>query len=400
MVETRYIFTRPRLAFLRWVTEPGPDVPPAIGTVLLGELFASPMAIIAGVVNGLLLNIVALCMHSGPVFAAFIVVDLVLVTVRIAVVRRVVRAAALRQPAPIDHYLITAILWCALQGAMGFAAMRTGSIAMQLVAATTVMGLVGPICARNYAAPRYAMLLVGCCDFPFVIAAALSGDRWLMVLIFQTLLLLYGVITITRRTQAMALATLMAEQESHLRARQDMLTGLDNRFGLFEMLDDLGTAPPERMVLFYLDLDGFKPINDNFGHHAGDRILQAVAGRLRSCLRAGDTVSRLGGDEFVIVAPNLMAADAEAYAARIIARVADEKYGIDSVGLLQVGVSVGFACIPEDGSYGDDLHRKADAALYEAKAAGRGVQRRYGEAALPSGHRAMAMMASPVPHAR
>ena len=144
-----------------------------------------------------------------------------------------------------------------------------------------------------------------------------------------------------------------------------------------EMLDAHFAVPPHRFILFYLDLDGFKPINDNFGHQVGDRILQAVANRLKSGIRDFDIVSRLGGDEFVIVAPNILPLDGAAYAEAIIHKIANERYSLDGIGPLQIGISVGFACAPEDGIVGNDLHRKADAALYEAKAAGRGVQRRF-----------------------
>ncbi|MGI4977761.1 MAG: diguanylate cyclase [Janthinobacterium lividum] len=381
MVELRYSFTPPKVALLRWLTDPGPGVPARIGRVLLGELFAAPKAVVAGVLNGLVLNVVALCMHEGLIFAGFIAVDALLVSARLVVIRRALRAASRGLPTPTDLYLATAGLWCALQGTMAFAALQTHSLALQLLSATTAMGLVGPICARNYAAPRYALVLVGLCDLPFVAGAALSGDRWLLVLVLQTPLFLFGTLTIIRRFQSMAVATLTAEQDSHDRARRDSLTGLLNRFGLAEMLDAQCAASPSRFVLFYLDLDGFKPINDNFGHEAGDRILQVVAGRLQAASRAGDIVSRLGGDEFVIVAPDLSPADGTAYALAIIRGITEEEYALDGLAGVRVGISVGFACAPEDGLAGRDLQRKADAALYEAKASGRGVQRRFGDAA-------------------
>ena len=378
MAEIRYAFTTPKLAVLRWLTDPGRNVPPQIGSVLLGELFASPKAVIAGVLNGLILNVVALCLHGGLIFAAFIGVDVLLVTVRLLVVRRAIKAAVRGQQTPTDLYLVTASLWCALQGTMAFAALQTSSLALQLLSATTVMGLIGPICARNYAAPRYALMLVALCDFPFVAGAAISGDPWLLILVLQSPLFLFGIVAVIRRFQAMAVATLTAEQESHDRARHDSLTGLLNRFGLMEMLDAQWSGPPRHFILFYLDLDGFKPINDNFGHQAGDQILQLVAQRLRSVIRSDDIVSRLGGDEFVIVAPDMLPENGAAYAQTIIETITTERYTLDGVGPLQIGISVGFACTPEDGVPGDDLHRKADAALYEAKAAGRGVQRRFG----------------------
>lgn len=381
MAEPRYSFTPPRLALLRWLTDPGPGVPARIGAVLLGELFAAPKAVVAGVLNGLVLNVVALCMHEGLIFAAFIALDVLLVSARLLVVRRAGRAASRGLPTPTDQYLATALLWCALQGTMAFAALQTHSLALQLLSATTAIGLVGPICARNYAAPRYALVLVGLCVLPFVAGAVLSGDRWLLVLVLQAPLFLFGAMTVIRRFRSMAVATLAAEQDSHDRARRDPLTGLLNRSGLAEKLDAQCAASPSRFVLLYLDLDGFKPINDNFGHEAGDRILQVVAGRLQAASREGDIVSRLGGDEFVIVAPDLLPSDGAAYAEAIIRRITEEDYLVDERVRVRVGISVGFACAPEDGLAGKDLQRKADAALYEAKASGRGVQRRFGDAA-------------------
>ncbi|TLU72641.1 GGDEF domain-containing protein [Lichenicoccus roseus] len=384
MSDARYSFTVPAWPVLRWLTDPGRRIAPRIAQKLLGEIFASPRAAIAGVLNGLILNVTALCMHLGKVFAMFVVIDVALAALRIAVVRRAVAAAARNQPTPTELYLLTAMSWCALEGAMAFAAMRTGSLALQLLAATTVMGLVGPICARNYAAPRYAMTLVALCCVPFVAGGALSGNHWLLILVLQTPVFFFGVATIIRRFQGMAVATLQAEQESYDRARHDGLTGLLNRSGLMEALGSRYAANATPFVLFYLDLDGFKPINDSFGHAAGDRILRAVADRMRSSLRPDDIVSRLGGDEFVIVAPDMTPAQGEAYAGRVIRSVTDEPYMLEGSGRVRIGISVGFACSPEDGAAGDDLHRKADAALYEAKAAGRGIQRRFIEAPVAS----------------
>ena len=152
-----------------------------------------------------------------------------------------------------------------------------------------------------------------------------------------------------------------------------------NRLGLDEALD----ATNGIFTLFYLDLDGFKPINDNFGHLAGDKMLSAVAQRLRSIVGADDIVSRLGGDEFVILAPNMSPSSAEIFAERIVRGITDEPYTVDAVGRLRAGVSVGFVCMPEDADSDDDLLQKCDAALYKAKAAGKGTYRRYGVAEQP-----------------
>jgi diguanylate cyclase (GGDEF)-like protein len=382
MPSRRYIFTPPRLPIFRWLVDPGNDVPDEIRNVLLGEIFASPNAVIAGLVNGLILNTVALCLHTGIIFAIFMALDVLLVATRLIVVRLAMKAATSSRPAPTDLYLFTAICWSALQGAMACSALHSCAGPLQILGATTAMALVGPICARNYAAPRYALLLVALTDLPFVGGAALTQDRWLLILLAETPLFLLGVIAVVRRFQLMAIRALKAELDGTNRARHDSLTGLLNRRGLLEALE-ADFAASQRFIMFYLDLDGFKPINDTFGHHAGDAILGAVAARLRAAVRSTDIVARLGGDEFVIVVPDMPPEHGAALAESVIRRITDEPYLLDNMRPLRIGVSIGFACVPEDASARDDLHRKADAALYEAKAAGKGTHRRYSPLSTP-----------------
>ena len=377
MPDEKYAFTPPKLAPLRWLADPGREVSSRMSGVLLGELFASPKAVVAGVLNGLILNLVALYLHGGGIFAFFMLMDVVLAAGRVAVAKRALQAARRGLPTPTDLFLITAASWCALQGGMAFAAMQTDVLPLQLLSATTAMGLIGPICARNYAAPRYAMTLVALCDLPFVAGAALSGNRWLLILVLQTPLFLFGVSTIIRRFQGMAIATLKAEQESHHRARHDPLTGLLNRFGLAETLDCLHPEWPGFM-LFYLDLDGFKPINDTFGHQTGDRILQAVADRLRSTCRAVDVISRLGGDEFVIVRHGhvrsyrclLRAGDHRGYRERTLS----DRH-------VRTRAHRGSASAPPHArrmvGWGTTCTGRRTPALYEAKAAGKGTHRHF-----------------------
>jgi diguanylate cyclase (GGDEF)-like protein len=134
------------------------------------------------------------------------------------------------------------------------------------------------------------------------------------------------------------------------------------------------TASNVPCAIMFLDLDGFKPVNDTFGHPKGDAVLRMVAKRLCDQLKQDGTVGRLGGDEFAIVIPDAQSRKkVEQLAERIIASVADP-YMIDGVEI-RIGVSVGCAFGPIDGATVDDLILKADLALYEAKDAGRGVAR-------------------------
>lgn len=155
-------------------------------------------------------------------------------------------------------------------------------------------------------------------------------------------------------------------------ARRDPLTDVTNRAGFFEALDDtLATAGDDAVVgLLYIDLDGFKAVNDEHGHSVGDDVLRVVAHRLAAALRGDDLVARLGGDEFAVLCPSVAdVADVGAIASRIIDDVSEP---IAVRGLeLRVGASIGIAT--SNGSVAaDDLVDAADGALYQAKAAGRG----------------------------
>jgi diguanylate cyclase (GGDEF)-like protein len=125
-----------------------------------------------------------------------------------------------------------------------------------------------------------------------------------------------------------------------------------------------------RAALFYIDLDGFKPVNDRYGHAAGDAVLKAVAGILASCVRASDTVARLGGDEFGLILWNLSEGDAGAKAWALEAAVSDA--GFEWQGeTLAVGASIGFAMLgPADELA--EVMAKADHAMYARKAERKG----------------------------
>jgi diguanylate cyclase (GGDEF)-like protein/PAS domain S-box-containing protein len=164
------------------------------------------------------------------------------------------------------------------------------------------------------------------------------------------------------------------ERAEHL-AVHDALTGLPNRLLLSDRLAqslNLAKRQQHNLALCYLDLDGFKPINDQYGHQAGDRLLQEVARRLRAVVRGNDTVCRLGGDEFVLLLPGLVKIEE---ALQVVQRAVTEvarPYALGGDVLAQVSVSVGVACFPTDALDPDNLMRHADRAMYQAKRLGKG----------------------------
>ena len=150
-------------------------------------------------------------------------------------------------------------------------------------------------------------------------------------------------------------------------AHHDGLTGLANRVLLRQTLESALIREIQFAVLC-LDLDHFKEVNDTMGHPAGDGLLKIVANRLSNCVREIDTVARLGGDEFAIIAL-LLGPDANALAARLIEELS-RPYDLNGHRIV-IGVSIGIALAPKDGSDADALFKRADLALYRAKAEGR-----------------------------
>ncbi len=162
-------------------------------------------------------------------------------------------------------------------------------------------------------------------------------------------------------------------------SQHDALTGLANRHRLNHFINSRlseGLNADRPVFLLALDLDRFKPINDAFGHAAGDMVLREVANALNSCTRSTDLVARLGGDEFVVVATDCKTREqAEGLCQRLIERI---NQPITIAGNeVSVGTSIGVVCAPFDGINGEDLLRYADIALYEAKSSGRNLFRFY-----------------------
>ena len=162
-----------------------------------------------------------------------------------------------------------------------------------------------------------------------------------------------------------------AEEKIRRLAHYDGLTGLPNRMLFYDRLDmALALAKRERreMALLYLDLDGFKAVNDALGHEAGDELLKSVAARTRRSLRESDTVGRIGGDEFIVLLPQVqLPQDAVTVAEKLIAGLSAPFSLSGRAQEVRIGVSIGIAIYPADAQERDTLIKAADAAMYSAK---------------------------------
>jgi diguanylate cyclase (GGDEF)-like protein len=221
------------------------------------------------------------------------------------------------------------------------------------------------------------MLLICILTLPFAAATIMSPVPFLFIIGLQTPVYTAGMIFLLLENHKILLDLHHSERNNRMMAHHDLLTGLPNRAlnqKLFaEMLDgpwpDAASAS-SKLTVFCIDLDGFKGVNDRFGHATGDAVLVTVAKRLRASVRDGDVVCRIGGDEFVILLPDITEDESAAVARRIIARVAEP---FEFAPAARVGASIGLASAPRDGVTADELLSAADRAMYEAKRGGKGA---------------------------
>jgi diguanylate cyclase (GGDEF)-like protein len=195
---------------------------------------------------------------------------------------------------------------------------------------------------------------------------AVAGALLSAVLAFLTWLMIHG------RARALRIAESMTEELRHM-AQHDTLTGLPNRALFSDRLNqelEHARRHKGRFAMLFIDLDNFKPINDQYGHAIGDDVLIKAAQRLKSCVRAADSVGRIGGDEFVVLLAQLNEAEPVQALAEKMHRclknpieVSGQKFSISS--------SIGVAVFPQDGADAAALTKSADEAMYRAKKAGR-----------------------------
>jgi diguanylate cyclase (GGDEF)-like protein/PAS domain S-box-containing protein len=163
-----------------------------------------------------------------------------------------------------------------------------------------------------------------------------------------------------------------AEEQLQYMATHDLLTNLPNRFLFNDRLNQAvakAKRSGHRFAVLFLDLDGFKEVNDRFGHQKGDGILQQVAQRLKGCLRSSDTLARLGGDEFSLILEDIQDTHSTAAVPQKLLAALVEPFYLDE-NKITITASIGVSLYPDDGDSTELLLKKADAAMYQAKELG------------------------------
>jgi len=263
------------------------------------------------------------------------------------------------------------------------ACISTANPTLTLMAVVSVMGVFAGLVSRWAAFPRLALLTISLVGAPvcWALATLAGGGVWLAAVQFALIGVTTGAQTI--QNHHILVRMLRAEQRNWLMARTDLLTGLGNRAQLYEQLGGacqrLRAGPDDpatRFALLYVDLDGFKAINDTHGHAVGDKLLDRIGRHLAASLDGDDCAYRIGGDEFLIVVPGADAAHAERQAGEIMAAVG-EAHDIGLPTRARVTASIGIALAPDDGCDAQLLIAHADRALYHAKRGGKDRFARY-----------------------
>jgi diguanylate cyclase (GGDEF)-like protein len=361
----------PQGVLTRWLVDPGRPLPESIRSQLFSGLYGSLPIFLGGVLNTLAVSAVIAIRNPTPFFIFWAMMEFLLALVRTPVLIFGRRAVAEGRRGPSDLYIILACLWAACVGYGALICVLAGDWVASTLAFLSAAAMVGGICLRNFAAPRLAALMILLSLGPCTAAGLLSGEPILIVTAFQVPLYLFAMTSAAFRLNRMLIERMEAERDKDHRARHDSLTGLVNRSGLAMEIERRAAAgEADEVAYLFVDLDGFKRVNDTLGHAAGDLLLSGVADRLRAAVPDVDIAARIGGDEFLVVARCGGPADARAFGLRVIAALTGRPYLIGDRAV-EIGASIGIALSVEHGGAFPGLIEAADAALYQAKARGR-----------------------------
>lgn len=323
---------------------------------------------------------------SGPLYAALAVLGAVTTIGRLVSLQRYARISPVEDIEALRRweriYAIGNYASAALLGLLNVVALTSHNPVWHIITVSLIFGFCAGLVARISIRPKICILSLLLASIPTVVALTFhafqshSNTLYMQMYMIEAILIMMiaglSLQTVGHLYRS-AVEHHTAKYDLSRLAKYDALTGLPNRLLLRERFD-LSIANIMRtdqlLAVHYLDLDGFKAVNDQFGHPVGDALLEQVAHRLEAVVRASDTVARLGGDEFVVLQTGLQHEDEAELLARRIIRQLSLTYYIGEV-VSSVSVSVGIASAPRQGLELDRLLACADAALYCAKAGGK-----------------------------
>ncbi|OLP57715.1 hypothetical protein BJF93_12660 [Xaviernesmea oryzae] len=246
-------------------------------------------------------------------------------------------------------------------------------LSLQMLATVLIFGYAAGVITRVSVRPAIAASAVITVGFPPIAACVLAGDRPHLILAATFLAFILAGMQSVVHVYRTAKRQIGLKHDMAALAQRDSLTRLPNRLAIREASDNRAWPSDRAIALHCFDVDGFKLVNDAYGHQIGDRLLEAIADRLRAILPEGVMAARVGGDEFMVLQPGLSdEREAERLAYRLFANLT-EPYDLDGR-LVRIGVSIGYAIAPGATADRETMIRQADAASYIAKRRGGGVE--------------------------
>ncbi|MGJ4972263.1 MULTISPECIES: GGDEF domain-containing protein [unclassified Bradyrhizobium] len=368
-------FSLPRWRVTRWLADPGYPVSSDIRRALTRELYGCWSVFAGGAINTVAVAAALALRTPSPLFITWFVLEVAICLSRLIVMMIAYRRARERLATPTDIHILLSVAWSASVGFGVGISLASGDWVAASLTCISSAAMVGGICFRNFSAPRLVGTMILFSIGPVIPGVATSHEPLLFAMYLQMPVYFLAMTGAAFRLNKMLVAVMQAKRESDERARLDPLTGLRNRAGLIDALQSRLDAGGDRsFAVLYLDLDGFKPVNDTFGHAAGDELLKIVGRTLRQTASRGDVIARIGGDEFVVLAGDPALDHALALGERII-EVMTSPMALPGGAHVQIGISIGIAVAPEHGTDPEALLFAADAALYEAKSSGKSCWR-------------------------
>ena len=355
------------------------DAQPAeIRSGLIRQSLTKPKALVVAVIGSAAAAVIAVAMTAAIWAYAWLLSLLLVGAIRLYAMQAFLKAESSGRHASPVAAAVAGFCYFTIVALGAAGCVLSGQWLLIVISGIGLASLIGGIASRDAGTPRYGAAIIFLLTLPYIVGLLVSCSPILAIIGVQLLIYSFGVTFIMLENNSILLELHHSERENRRLAQHDLLTGLPNRSFNLKQFDRLlaglhshGKLRQEFMV-FCLDLDGFKAVNDRLGHAAGDAVLIAVARRLGECVRALDFVSRIGGDEFVILLPSVTDQMAEIIAKRIITSLS-APFDIEAGRPVKIGVSIGCANAPGDGATAEQLMQSADLALYEAKRRGRGI---------------------------
>lgn len=376
---------RVKLTSLNWLS--GPHLPAAIYRDLVAPLFTMRAPIIGFGFLYFFVSTLILLRWPDPAIFALMVSSVAVTTVRVIVLDRYRRAGGtMQRPADLAlwerRYMAWTFVFAVLLAGLNVRVLMVHEPLMLIGTISLVFTFGAGVVSRTSCRPRVCVGSLLIAVVPTAVAMlwhATTADEQQMHAEFFVLfaLMLLAVLAMSidsvRHLHAAALEQLITKHDLAKLARYDPLTGLPNRLILREAFHarlEGAQKSGTQLAIHYLDLDGFKAVNDSHGHPVGDQMLKEVASRLLTTVRTDDGAFRLGGDEFLIIQANVTHRDEAELLARRVIKHLSEPYILNGTAL-RISVSVGIALTADFGAELDELVACADAALYRSKARGK-----------------------------